>query len=76
MSAGLAAVCRLYESAADTVIVQAQDLLGLGSAARMNFPSRADGNWCWRLLPGQLTPDLAESLAGLTRRCGRLPKRG
>lgn len=69
-----AAVCRLYESAADTVIVQAQDLLGLGSAARMNFPSRADGNWCWRLLPGQLTPDLAESLAGLARRCGRLPK--
>jgi 4-alpha-glucanotransferase len=32
-----------------------QDLLGLGSKARMNRPGTASGNWRWRLRPGQLT---------------------
>ena len=43
-------------SVADTAIVPAQDLLGLGSEARMNRPGTIGGNWRWRLLPGQLTP--------------------
>lgn len=36
-------------SVADLCVVPAQDLLGLGSEARMNFPGRPAGNWCWRL---------------------------
>jgi 4-alpha-glucanotransferase len=53
-------------SVADTAIVPAQDLLGLGSEARMNRPGTVEGNWRWRLLPGQLTLDLARRLAELT----------
>ena len=43
-------------SVADTAIVPAQDLLGLGSEARMNRPGTVSGNWRWRLVPGQLSP--------------------
>ena len=50
-------------SVADTAIVPAQDVLGLGSEARMNRPGTLAGNWRWRLLPGQLTADLAQRLA-------------
>ncbi len=39
----------LYSSVADTVIIQAQDLLGLDERARMNTPGKASGNWSWRL---------------------------
>ncbi|HEV2113466.1 MAG TPA: 4-alpha-glucanotransferase, partial [Terriglobales bacterium] len=54
-------------SVADICIVPMQDALGLGTEARMNIPSHADGNWRWRLLPGQLTPALAQKLAELAR---------
>jgi 4-alpha-glucanotransferase len=37
-----------YASVADLVIVPMQDVLGLGSEARMNVPGRAEGNWTWR----------------------------
>src|SRR5438034_422002 len=40
-------------SPARTAIMPAQDLLSLGSEARMNTPGRADGNWRWRREPGQ-----------------------
>jgi 4-alpha-glucanotransferase len=39
-------------SVADTVLTPMQDVLGLGSEARMNLPGRPDGNWQWRLRPG------------------------
>jgi 4-alpha-glucanotransferase len=52
-------------SVANTAIVPAQDLLGLGSDARMNRPGVASGNWRWRLTPGQLTQDVMESLGEL-----------
>ena len=35
-------------SIADSVVVPLQDVLGLGSDARMNSPGRAQGNWSWR----------------------------
>jgi 4-alpha-glucanotransferase len=54
-------------SVADTAIVPVQDLLGLGSEARMNQPGTASGNWRWRLTPGQLTDDVLERLALLTQ---------
>jgi 4-alpha-glucanotransferase len=52
-------------SVADACIIPVQDYLGLGSEARMNVPSRADGNWTWRLQPGMLTAELAAKLAHL-----------
>jgi 4-alpha-glucanotransferase len=53
-------------SVADTAIIPAQDLLGLGSEARMNQPGTPSGNWRWQLRPGQLTRDVAELLGVLT----------
>jgi 4-alpha-glucanotransferase len=53
-------------SVADVVIVPAQDLLGLGSEARMNHPGTATGNWSFRLEPGALTPSIADRLRDLT----------
>jgi 4-alpha-glucanotransferase len=55
----------LYASVANLVIVPAQDLLGLGSAARMNRPGIALRNWRWRLEEGALSPALAQRLAAL-----------
>jgi 4-alpha-glucanotransferase len=49
-------------SVADTAIVPAQDLLGLGSEARMNRPGTASGNWRWRLQPGELTHETMRRL--------------
>ena len=37
----------------------------------MNTPGTAQGNWRWRLLPGELTPALAEKLRAVTVRYGR-----
>lgn len=53
-------------SVADTAIVPAQDLLGLGSDARMNRPGTDTGNWRRRLAPGQLAPEIAQKLAVMT----------
>jgi 4-alpha-glucanotransferase len=53
-------------------IVPAQDVLGLGSEARMNRPGLSEGNWRWRLEEGQLTPALAARLREATARGGRL----
>lgn len=60
-------------SRARLAILQAQDLLGLGSGTRMNTPGREGGNWAWRLEPGALTPELAARLRDATGRTGRLP---
>lgn len=62
-----------FASVADTAIVALQDLLGLDSSARMNFPGQADGWWAWRLAPDALTPALAERVAGLGRLYDRAP---
>jgi 4-alpha-glucanotransferase len=61
------------ESPARLCMLQAQDVLGLGSEARMNLPGRAGGQWRWQVAPGQLTPALARRLRGLTGAAGRLP---
>jgi 4-alpha-glucanotransferase len=39
----------VWESAAGVAMMPAQDLLGLGSEARMNVPGEPRGNWRWRL---------------------------
>jgi 4-alpha-glucanotransferase len=53
-------------SPAALCVVPIQDVLGLGSEARMNVPSRSDGNWSWRYLSGALRPEFAERLAKLS----------
>ena len=58
-------------SVADTFVVQMQDCLGLGAEGRMNTPGKADGNWQWRLLPGEATPSLAKKLREYVRIYGR-----
>ncbi|MBX6316072.1 MAG: 4-alpha-glucanotransferase [Isosphaeraceae bacterium] len=55
-----------FGSVADTVIIPMQDILGLGSEARMNIPGRAEGNWAWRMAPGQLDGTARARLADLT----------
>ena len=61
-----------FSSPARVAMIQAQDVLGLGSEARMNDPGRARGNWRWRMARGALTPDLARRLREATEEAGRL----
>ena len=51
-----------------------QDILGLGPEAKMNTPSRKDGNWGWRFGPGDLTAELAARLGALTELYARAPQ--
>ena len=60
-------------SQADLFIAQIQDWLGLGHEARMNTPGTLSGNWQWRIMPGQLTKELAEEIAEMTNIYGRDP---
>ncbi|MBQ6362723.1 MAG: 4-alpha-glucanotransferase [Lachnospiraceae bacterium] len=60
-------------SVADTAIIPIQDYLRLGNEARTNHPSTLGGiNWRWRLVPGQLTEELAREIRDLTGMYGRL----
>ena len=54
-----------HASVAEMVIVPAQDLLELGSEARMNTPAVATGNWSWRAPENCWTDELAKKLAAL-----------
>jgi 4-alpha-glucanotransferase len=58
-------------SPARLCMLQAQDVLGLGSEARMNVPGSIGGSWRWQLEEGQLTQELAARLAAVTREAGR-----
>ena len=49
-----------------------QDILGLGSEARMNLPGTAQGNWRWRLPAESLTPAIASRLQELNVQHQRL----
>ena len=57
----------LEASVADTVLIPLQDVLGLGSEARMNQPATLGGNWRWRYRAEMLTPRIARRLAELVR---------
>jgi 4-alpha-glucanotransferase len=56
-----------WGSVADLAIVPLQDLLELGSEARMNTPAQAGGNWGWRVTASQLADPRFERLANLTQ---------
>lgn len=59
-------------SVAELAVVPLQDVLGLGSEARMNVPGRAEGNWSWRCASAQLDDRRPfERLAELTELYGR-----
>jgi 4-alpha-glucanotransferase len=55
-----------WASVADLAVAPLQDVLGLGTEARMNLPGRPHGNWAWRLRTGQLTPATVERLGEMT----------
>jgi 4-alpha-glucanotransferase len=56
----------LEASVADTVLIPMQDVLGLGTEARMNQPATMGGNWRWRYRTGDLKPELARRLKEMT----------
>jgi 4-alpha-glucanotransferase len=60
-------------SRAQLAVVPMQDVLGLGSEARMNKPGRSDDNWSWQLERGQLTEALAARMRNAAADGGRLP---
>ncbi len=61
-------------SVASLSVVPMQDVLGLGSDARMNVPSREAGNWRWRYDAALLRPELTKKLAALAEVSDRLPR--
>jgi 4-alpha-glucanotransferase len=63
----------IWSNTADLTILQMQDILGLGSEARINTPSTLGCNWKWRLLPGQCSDALARELHAEMALYGRLP---
>ena len=58
-------------SNANTCILTMQDLLCLGSEARMNTPSTMGENWKWRMSKDDLTSSLANKLLDITKKSGR-----
>ena len=59
------------QSVADTAIIPIQDYMDIGSQGRINTPSTVGGNWCWRLLPGELREGLAMEMRELAETYGR-----
>jgi 4-alpha-glucanotransferase len=68
---GEALLREAWRSVAAWAIAPMQDILGLGSAARMNRPSTLGGNWAWRMDRGAFDEAVAARLAALTRLYGR-----
>lgn len=61
-----------FASPARLAVVQLQDVLGLGTEARMNLPGQDLGNWAWRAERRQLTPKVATRLRAAVEASGRL----
>ena len=57
-----------------TALMPLQDVLGLGTEARMNLPASTSGNWDWRFRAEMLTPQIAARLQYFTRLYGRDPQ--
>lgn len=60
-------------SIANMAIVPYQDLLGLDTDARMNFPGKPEGNWGWRYRPEALNREVGDRLKTMTYISGRAP---
>ena len=61
-----------WSSVADMAIVPMQDLIGLGSEARINTPSTLGENWKWRATADQITNSLAKRLYKYMEMYGRV----
>lgn len=61
----------VWASVANTAITPMQDVLGIGTEARMNLPASTAGNWQWRMDRDALTNDITEQLKKLTEIYGR-----
>jgi 4-alpha-glucanotransferase len=62
----------VFASVANTAIVPLQDVLGLGTEARMNLPNSTEGNWSWRFRASDLTDQIADRLKKLATLYGRV----
>jgi len=52
----------VMKSVADTALFPMQDVLGLGSEARMNVPGTMGRNWKWRMLPESIRDEYRSHL--------------
>jgi 4-alpha-glucanotransferase len=64
----------IWSSTAMISIAPMQDVLGLGTDARMNFPGKPSGNWSWRMAPNAFTDQLIERIKEMNYLYGRLPE--
>ncbi|MBU0472586.1 MAG: 4-alpha-glucanotransferase [Bacteroidetes bacterium] len=62
-----ALIVEAYKSVANIVIIPMQDILNLGTDARMNFPSKLGGNWMWRFSWDQLPSELSKRYKNMTK---------
>jgi 4-alpha-glucanotransferase len=62
----------VYASVANMAVVPLQDVIGLGSEARMNLPNSTEHNWSWRFQEGELTAEMGARLRSLTEVYGRV----
>ena len=67
-------LCSVWQSPARTAIFPLQDLLALGSDARMNIPGTSTGNWSWRFAWSQVQPGLADECRRRAALAERLPR--
>lgn len=63
-----------YASVANIVVIPMQDILNLGTEARMNFPSKLGGNWTWRFTWDQINDELVQRYKRMTEMYERPPK--
>jgi 4-alpha-glucanotransferase len=61
-----------YRSVADTAVIPIQDILGLGTEARMNTPGKFGGNWTWRFKPDDFLAEDREKLKTMAVTYGRI----
>lgn len=64
-------ICLIMRSASAMCIIPIHDYLGLDNSCRMNTPSTVGKNWKWRIVPEQMTEELLETIASVTKRYGR-----
>jgi 4-alpha-glucanotransferase len=64
----------IWQSVSNYVLAPMQDLLSLGTEARMNLPGSPSGNWSWRMPATSLSEILQTRLYELNYLYGRLPK--
>lgn len=61
-----------WASVADMTIMPIQDIIGLGSEARINIPSTLGENWKWRARKGEVTAEMADRLYRYMEMYGRV----